>query len=805
MKKKRIWFAVVFLLVVFQSYTQDQRIFGGDAIDISEAPYQVSLEINGNHDCGGTIIDCEWIITAAHCVENKDPDDIVVHAGSTDQTNNNNGQRIEVAEIIIHDDYSPFAGDPFFQPPFNDIALLRLQEPLVFSNNIQAIDYATPLNTTADDISDGQITFISGWGDAGNGIEDNLRGVSVPISSISTVWCNGDYSVFRPMMIALFGNSASSGNGDSGGPAIIELDGEPILVGVSSWGGCPNNLFPSVYTSVREYSEFIDTNIVNNDCDSCFDFALDYQLVDAYGNPETNFCPEEEIFVDVLEIINTHQYHIDLWIQDGDGDLDWISGAGWVPEASPDGVNIVSLFENDPEDPVTFENDVPYVLKIAVDNSMCGWVEVLKPFVFKELSVSFHLEDENGIEENEFCLGDDIYLDGSATFPWNGQSYFMDLHIVNPDGSLTYVARQEDDGWVNGSLNDPINITKLFENDIETPVTFQPGITYQVKLAIDDQFCGWAQQTQDFIYHQATVVAHLEDENGTQQTTFCLSEDVFLNASATPPWNGQSYFMDLHIVNPDGSLTYVAQQYENGWFNGSLDDPINITHLFENDIETPVTFQTGVVYQVKLAIDDDYCGWAQHLMQFSLEDCCNLPAPTNLQSFGTNLTWDPVLGAAGYLVEATLSWPMNCSCSYPVSIVPILTTATQVTIPIGPNNCTAVQVRTLCADGTASDPSDVICVRPGFNMINSPTSISISPNPNQGRMHIKVDTSPEVESASLIIYSIKGNLIDSFTSLKTDKGVLDFDLDLSSKLKHGVYIFTFRVGNETITKQVIVE
>lgn len=52
-----------------ESHPHNQRIVGGSEIDISEAPYQVSLQIHNEHYCGGCIIGNRWILTAAHCAE----------------------------------------------------------------------------------------------------------------------------------------------------------------------------------------------------------------------------------------------------------------------------------------------------------------------------------------------------------------------------------------------------------------------------------------------------------------------------------------------------------------------------------------------------------------------------------------------------------------------------------------------------------------------------------------------------------------------------------------------------------------
>lgn len=43
------------------------RIVGGFPIDIKQVPWQASLQRNGNHSCGASIISNKWLLTAAHC------------------------------------------------------------------------------------------------------------------------------------------------------------------------------------------------------------------------------------------------------------------------------------------------------------------------------------------------------------------------------------------------------------------------------------------------------------------------------------------------------------------------------------------------------------------------------------------------------------------------------------------------------------------------------------------------------------------------------------------------------------------
>ena len=43
------------------------RVAGGRNTTIEELPYQVSMEENGEHFCGGSIITPRHVLTAGHC------------------------------------------------------------------------------------------------------------------------------------------------------------------------------------------------------------------------------------------------------------------------------------------------------------------------------------------------------------------------------------------------------------------------------------------------------------------------------------------------------------------------------------------------------------------------------------------------------------------------------------------------------------------------------------------------------------------------------------------------------------------
>ncbi|XP_064538007.1 trypsin alpha-like [Drosophila montana] len=225
------------------------RIVNGYSIDIREAPWQVSIQKNGVHFCGGSIMSSKVIVTAAHCLKNKESRILSVRAGS--RYWKNGGQVVEVAEIKIHNAYHA-------KKHLHDIALMRLAKPIRLGSNAQKISFASSVP------SDGAKAFVSGWGFLEAKTtkrpsilqEVNLRIMNYRKCQKTNYGKNG-YLISRQMICAVL-HTNDACQGDSGGPLVSRNQ----LVGIVSWGkGCASKGYPGVYTNVAYYNSWLKSEI----------------------------------------------------------------------------------------------------------------------------------------------------------------------------------------------------------------------------------------------------------------------------------------------------------------------------------------------------------------------------------------------------------------------------------------------------------------------------------------------------------------------------------------------------------------
>ena len=233
------------------------KITGGTNAVISDFPWQVYY-VSGDLLCGGSIISENWVITAAHCTRNNDgtsisPSVMTIKAGATNPYNNLEGQKYNISDVIVHEDYNNTTLE-------NDIALLKLAEPINIAN-------AIPIKLiNSDDVASGAtdpgvMSWVTGWGLTRVRPEiypTTLQKVQLPVISntqASVVWGTIPES---DIMAGYLNGNKDACNGDSGGPLVVPVSDEYKLAGIVSWGSDNCNTYGG-YSRVSDFETWIRT------------------------------------------------------------------------------------------------------------------------------------------------------------------------------------------------------------------------------------------------------------------------------------------------------------------------------------------------------------------------------------------------------------------------------------------------------------------------------------------------------------------------------------------------------------------
>lgn len=212
-------------------------------------PWMASLQFDGSHGCGASLVRPDTLITAAHCVQNEKPETLSVVLGRT-KLSSGAGERIGVKSTEVNEGY---ATD---QNQGHDIALVRLERPA----EAETLDLVTPKQAPL--WAAGQPVRVIGWGSAVfmvGPVSDDL--MEADIEMISDAYCDASYNSvvnygFDPLTMVCAGRPVvglqDACQGDSGGPLVARApNGHWVLVGTVSNGlGCGFPLLYGVYGRV---------------------------------------------------------------------------------------------------------------------------------------------------------------------------------------------------------------------------------------------------------------------------------------------------------------------------------------------------------------------------------------------------------------------------------------------------------------------------------------------------------------------------------------------------------------------------
>nr|CAI9694220.1 unnamed protein product [Rangifer tarandus platyrhynchus] len=240
-------------------------------------PWQVSLKLGGHHFCGGSLIQDDLVVTAAHCLislNEKQIKSLTVTAGEYNLLQKDKEeQNIPVSKIIIHPEYNRLGYMSF------NIALLYLKLKVKFGTTVQPIC----IPHRDDKFEEGTLCTASGWGKTSETSEYSniLQEVEVPIMDDRT--CGTLLRVMnlpplgRDVLCASFPDGAKDAcQRDSGGPLVCRRDdGAWVLAGITSWAaGCTRvwNPFrnkqrkasPGIFSKVFVLMDFITQTMTDS-------------------------------------------------------------------------------------------------------------------------------------------------------------------------------------------------------------------------------------------------------------------------------------------------------------------------------------------------------------------------------------------------------------------------------------------------------------------------------------------------------------------------------------------------------------
>ncbi|MCI5078567.1 serine protease [Oricola sp.] len=286
------------------------RVLNGKISEDGAWPWQVALmrvDVEKSvlsQFCGGSMIQKDWVLTAAHCVVEKRDDGYYIIDPATTRimvgTNriSNEGDFVEVSQIVVHEGYDPNGFD-------NDIALIKLgrvPNASFKTITIPTAEYAdvlerpdtktivtgwgrTEAGTPSRELREGEIKIIdrnicnaaimAGPVKAAAGyFQQAANALSLSGDDANAMWDELMSHVPTPLTENMICSGTPEGprgacDGDSGGPLVVPVgDGKFIQAGIVSWGlasadgvGCNRDAKFSAYTRTGNYADWVLTKL----------------------------------------------------------------------------------------------------------------------------------------------------------------------------------------------------------------------------------------------------------------------------------------------------------------------------------------------------------------------------------------------------------------------------------------------------------------------------------------------------------------------------------------------------------------
>lgn len=217
--------------------------------------WQIAIKDRGDNSpwCGGTLIDSDWILTAAHCVEDEKAKDLEVFAGKINRkSSSKHEQKRRVSKIYMHPKYNSKTEE-------FDIALMRADKPFTMNECVGTACLPS------SDVPEDTTVWITGFGDLKEDGKSPSQLQESYVNVVSNSACQKSYKgekITSDMLCASGtrgGKPTDACQGDSGGPLVSDVSGVWTVYGATSWGyGCADPKYPGVYSRVHHVIGWIN-------------------------------------------------------------------------------------------------------------------------------------------------------------------------------------------------------------------------------------------------------------------------------------------------------------------------------------------------------------------------------------------------------------------------------------------------------------------------------------------------------------------------------------------------------------------